>query len=121
MVIVKKITFEISLPIKGLQKGKEYNLLVKDDATFIECLALVDKLEMQNTTDYIFPINEGYIHNYMQLLVNIEEDKIYEDVGIFAYGPNENGVMKKFNPIRDNIYFDLYPDSRIQLQPDVGC
>ncbi|MFX1310792.1 MAG: hypothetical protein ACFE8C_13910, partial [Promethearchaeota archaeon] len=98
MVIVKKITFEISLPIKGLQKGKEYNLLVKDDATFIECLALVDKLEMQNTTDYIFPINEGYIHNYMQLLVNIEEDKIYEDVGIFAYGPNENGVMKKFNP-----------------------
>lgn len=104
-----------------MQKGKEYNLLVKDDATFIECLALVDKLEKENKTKSIFPINEGYIHNYMQLLINIEENRIYEDVGISAYAPNEDGIMKRFNPIRDNINFDLYPDSKIQLQPDVGC
>ena len=119
--MVKKIAFEISLPIKGLQKGKEYNLIVKDNATFIECLALVDKLEKENSSGSIFPINEGYIHNYMQLLVNIEENKIYEDVGISAYAPDENGLKKKFNPIRDNINFELYPDSKIQLQPDVGC
>jgi len=119
--MVKKITFEISLPIKGLQKGKEYNLLVKDDATFIECLALVDKLEKEHSIESFFPINEGYIHNYMQLLIDIEKNTIYDDVGISAYAPDENGLMKKFNPIRDNINFELYPDSKIQLQPDVGC
>ncbi|MFX0058201.1 MAG: hypothetical protein ACFE85_17310 [Candidatus Hodarchaeota archaeon] len=118
---VKKINFEISLPIKGLQKGKEYNITVKDDATFIECLALIDRLEQENIAGTIFPINEGYIHNYMQLLVDLEQETIYDDVGISAYAPNQNGIMQKFNPIRDNINFNLYPDSRIQLQPDVGC
>jgi hypothetical protein len=29
--------------------------------------------------------------------------------------------MRKFIPIRDNIEFNVYPDSEIQLQPDVGC
>jgi hypothetical protein len=69
----------------------------------------------------IFPINEGYIHNYVQLLVNLKEDKIYDDVGIYAYAPDKNGIMKKFNPIREDINFVLYPNSKIQLQPDVGC
>ena len=81
---------------------------------------MVDKQEIEDPK-CIFPINEGFIHNYLQLLVNIEEKYIYDDVGIYAYGPDENGLMRKFIPIRDNIEFNVYPDSEIQLQPDVGC
>lgn len=118
---MKDITFEISLPIKGLQEGKKYNIKIKNNATFLECLAMVDKIEAMNTQTTIFPINEGYIHNYMQLFINFEKNSIYEDVGIYAYAPDEMGLMQKFNPIRDNIEFNVYPDSYIQLQPDVGC
>jgi hypothetical protein len=118
---MKTIKFEISLPIKGLQKGKKYTINVKEDASFLECLAMVDKIEAMNSETTIFPINEGYIHNYMQLLVNFETYSIYDDVGIYAYAPDENGIMQKFNPIRDNIEFNVYPESEIQLQPDVGC
>jgi len=109
------------LPIKGFQQGKKYHIKIKDDTTFLECLAVVDKIEAMNTQTTIFPINEGYIHNYMQLLVNFNKNSIYEDVGIYAYAPNEDGLMQKFNPIRENVEFILYPNSYIQLQPDVGC
>ena len=57
----------------------------------------------------------------MQLFVNFEENTLYEDVGVSAYGPNQEGKLNRFNPIRDNLEFNLYPDSIIQLQPDVGC
>ncbi|MFX0009502.1 MAG: hypothetical protein ACFE9R_04250 [Candidatus Hermodarchaeota archaeon] len=119
--VIKKIHFEISLPIKGLQDGKKYDITLRDNGTFLEALALVDKKEMESPEGSIFPINEGYIHNYMQLLVNFEENTIYEDVGISAYGPNQEGNLNRFNPIRDDLEFNLYPDSIIQLQPDVGC
>ena len=119
--VIKKIHFEISLPIKGLQDGKKYDVILRDNGTFLEALALVDKKEMESPEGSIFPINEGYIHNYMQLLVNFEENTLYEDVGISAYGPNEEGEFNRYNPIRDNIEFNLYSDSIIQLQPDVGC
>ena len=82
---------------------------------------MVDKQVVENPKDSIFPIYEGYIHNYLQLFINLEENSIYDDVGIYAYGPDENGLMRKFNPIRDNVEFNIYPDSVIQLQPDVGC
>jgi hypothetical protein len=118
---IKKIFFEISLPIKGLQEGKQYNISLKDNGTFLEALALVDKAEMEDPEGSIFPINDGYIHNYLQLIVNLEENTIYDDVGISAYGPDEEGNLRKFNPIRHNIQFNLYPNSVIQLQPDVGC
>ncbi len=118
---IKKIIFDLNLPIKGYQKGKGYTVMVKDDATFIESLAMVDKQELSDPKNSIFPINEGYIHNYLQLFVNLEEDYIYEDVGISAYGPDEEGLMRKFIPIKENIYFNIYPNSEIQLQPDVGC
>lgn len=76
---------------------------------------------MVETKTSIFPVYEGYIHSYLQLFVNLEEDSIYDDVGVYAYAPDEHGIMRKFNPIRENIEFNLYPDSVIQLQPDVGC
>jgi len=118
---IKKIEFEISIPVKRLQQGKRYTLNVEDNTTFIETLALVDKIEMAETKNMIFPLYEGYIHSYLQLFVNLEEDSIYDDVGVYAYAPDEHGIMHKFNPIRENIEFNLYPDSLIQLQPDVGC
>ena len=118
---IKKVTFDLNLPIKGYQKGKRYTVIVKDNANLIECLAMVDKQELNNPDTSIFPINEGYIHNYLQLFVNIEDDYIYEDVGVSAYGPDQEGLMKKFIPLKEDVYFNIYPNSEIQLQPDVGC
>ena len=82
---------------------------------------MVDKQLKDNPTESIFPINDGYIHNYLQLFVNLEENYIYEDVGLTAYGPDDNGNLTKFNPIQQNLEFNLYPDTKINLQPDVGC
>ncbi|MFX1498224.1 MAG: hypothetical protein ACFFBH_11900 [Promethearchaeota archaeon] len=113
--------FEISIPIKGLQRGKKYSLEIEDNTTFIEALALVDKIEMGDSINSIFPLYDSHIHSYLQLFVNIDEGSLYGDVGIFAYAPDDNGAMRKFNPIRNNIEFNIYPDSFIQLQPDVGC
>lgn len=94
---------------------------MKDDANIIEALAIVDKLDMENSTESIFPIFDGFIHNYLQLFWNPEENIIYDDVGMMPYGPDENGNMRKFMPIRDNIEFNLYPNCVIDLQPDSGC
>jgi hypothetical protein len=94
---------------------------VKDDAIFAEALAMVDKQVMKDPEKSIFPIYEGYIHNYLQLFWNPEDNYIYDDIGLFAYGPDENGELRKFMPIRDNIEFNLYPDSVFDLQPDAGC
>lgn len=76
---------------------------------------------MFNPEGSIFPIYEGYIHNYLQLFVNLEEEYIYEDCALNAYAPDENGILRKFNPIRENIHFNVYPDTEIQIQPDSGC
>ena len=118
---VKKLKFKISIPIKGLQSGKDYDLEIKDEANFIETLALVDKMESESLENKIFPIHEGYIHNYLQLFVNLDDETIYEDVGLSPYAPDDQGLYRKFNPIREDIKFNLYPDTIIELQQDVGC
>ena len=118
---IKTITFKISVPIKNLQKGKTFLVNVKDNATFVEALAMVDKQVFENPEDSIFSLYDGYIHNYLQLFWNPELNIIYEDIGLMPYGPDENGNLRKFMPLRDNIEFSLYPDSIIDLQPDSGC
>jgi len=118
---IKKITFKISIPSRNLQQGKEFTVKVKDDATFVEALALVDKHILNNPNESIFPIFEGYIHNYLQLIWNPEENAIYDDIGLMPYGPDEDGNLRKFMPLRDDINFILYPNSVIDLQPDSGC
>ena len=118
---VKILKFKISIPLKGLQSGREYEFEIKNDANFIEALAMVDKIERESSDDKIFPIHEGYIHNYLQLFVNLENESIYDDVGLSPYAPDEQGLYRKFNPIRDNINFNLIPDTIIELQQDVGC
>lgn len=104
-----------------MQSGKVYELEIKDDANFIEALALVDKIERESSENKIFPLYDGYIHNYLQLFVNLEDETIYDDVGLSPYAPDEQGLYRKFNPIRDNIKFNLFPDTIIELQQDVGC
>ncbi|NVM20014.1 MAG: hypothetical protein HWN80_20100 [Candidatus Lokiarchaeota archaeon] len=121
MRLVKKLKFKISIPLKGLQSGKEYEFEIKDDANFIEALALVDKMERESSENKIFPLHDGYIHNYLQLFVNLKEETIYEDVGLSPYAPDEHGLYRKFNPIREDIKFNLFPDTIIELQQDVGC
>ncbi len=121
IIKIKNITFKISIPSKDLQKGKEFIVQVKDDATFLEALAKVDKYIFENPQVSIFPIFEGYIHNYLQLFWDPEHNIIYEDVGIMPYGPDEDGNLRKFMPIRENLEFNLFPDSIIDLQPDPGC
>lgn len=104
-----------------MEKSKEFTVKVKDDATFIESLAMVDKYINNHPKESIFPIYDQYIHNYLQLLIDLTHEKIYEDVAVTAYGPNEEGQFLKFNPVGDNIYFNLFPNSEIYLQPDAGC
>ena len=58
----------------------------------------------------IFPLFKGLIHRYLQLIWDAEENKIYEDCGVDAYGPN-----KEFIPLRENIELNLYPDSNITI------
>ena len=118
---IKKITFKISIPSSGLQQGQEFTIYVKDNATFIDALAILDKFIFEHPDESIFPIFEGHIHNYLQLFWDPEENTIYDDIGIMPYGPDEEGNLRKFMPLREDINFVLYPDSVIDLQPDSGC
>lgn len=63
-----------------------------------------------NPEKSIFPLYKGMIHSYLQLIWDPENDVIYEDCGIDAYGPN-----REYLPLRDDINFSLYPDSSITL------
>ncbi len=104
------------MPYSGLSEGKIFNIEIKDDGTFPEALAMVDKYIMNNPEESIFPLFDGFIHNYLQLFWNPKENKIYEDCGLMPYGPG-----RKFIPLRDNPDFILYPNSIIDLQLDPGC
>lgn len=107
--------------MSGLTTGKKFVVHIKDDATIVEALAMVDKKDMENPDDSIFPIFDGYIHNYLQLFWDPKQNEIYDDVGMMPYGPDKDGNMRNFMPIRDNMEFSLYPNSLIDLQPDSGC
>ena len=63
-----------------------------------------------NPEKSIFPLFKGLINSYLQLIWDAEENKIYEDCGVDAYGPN-----KEFIPLRENIKFNLYPNSTITI------
>lgn len=58
----------------------------------------------------IFPLYKGLIHCFLQLIWDAEENVIYEDCGIDAYGPN-----KEFIPLRQDPQFNLYPNSEITI------
>lgn len=104
------------MPYTGLSQGKTFSIEIDDNATFHQALAMVDKYVIEHPEESIFPLFDGFIHNYLQLFWNPIENKIYDDCGIMPYGPE-----RKFMPILDNPNFILYPDSVIDLQLDPGC
>ena len=53
---MKKITIHISINLRSLQQGKTFEVKIDDDANFVEALALVDKEDMKNPDDSIFPL-----------------------------------------------------------------
>ncbi len=113
---MKKLTFTISLPTIGISKDRTFTLNIKDDANIVEALAMVDKYVSEHPHESVFPLYGEYIHYYLQLIVNVEKDFIYEDVAIYAYGPN-----REFMPIRENLHLSLIPNSEISLIPDSEC
>jgi len=109
---IKKINLTIFAPDPEnvLSKGLNYIVELKDNGTVIDALSNIDKQTMSNPEESIFPLFKGLIYSYLQLIWNAEENEIYEDCGVDAYGPN-----KEFIPLRDNIEFNLFPKSNITI------
>ena len=83
---------------------------INDGGTIIDAITAIDKDLIESPEKSIFPLYKGLIHCYLQLIWDAEENTIYEDCGIDAYGPN-----KEFIPLRQNIEFNLYPNSQITI------
>jgi len=109
---MKKINLTIFAPDpeKILSKGLNYTVSIQDNGTIIDAISNIDKKMITNPEQSIFPLFKGLIHSYLQLIWDAEENKIYEDCGVDAYGPN-----KEFIPLRDNIESNLYPNSTITI------
>ena len=107
--ISKKITFQLRIPENGLSKNREYIVEVDEGATFSEALARVDQKIFEQPEQSPFGKNHVFIRCYLQLFWNPEEDKIYNDIKVFA------ASAKGFMPIVANIHFNLYDNSEISL------
>ncbi|MFW9773916.1 MAG: hypothetical protein ACFFBY_13855 [Promethearchaeota archaeon] len=109
---MKTITLTIFAPDpeKTHSKGVNYVLEMDDAGSIIDALSQIDKNMMEHPEKSVFPLYEDLIHSYLQLIWDIEENKIYDDCGVDAYGPN-----KEFMPLRSNVNFSLIPDSDITI------
>ena len=105
-----KLTIFAPDPEKKLSKGIEYNLDLKDDGTIVDALSILDKQMYENPESSIFPIYKGLIHSFLQLIWDSEENMIYEDCAVNAYGPN-----REFIPLQEEINFNLFPESEITI------
>ncbi|MFO8017426.1 MAG: hypothetical protein R6U96_02225 [Promethearchaeia archaeon] len=121
MTSIKEIKFNISIPLSGLRKGNEFTVHVKDDASFLEALAIVDKQDKAHPEDSIFPIYEDYIYSYLQLFWDPRDNVLYEDCGISAYAPNEEGLLREFQPVAENPDYVIADGTYVYLEPDAGC
>ena len=97
-------------PDKELNNGIDYELSIKDDGTLVDLLGEIDKKVFEKQEKSYFPLFKGLIHSYLQLIWNPQNNDIYDDCAVNAYGPN-----REFMPLRENINFNLYPDSQITL------
>jgi len=97
-------------PEQTHSKGVKYALEMDDDGTIIDALSKIDKSMIEHPNASVFPLYKGLIHSYLQLIWDAEENKIYDDCGIDAYGPD-----KEFMPLRDDINFTLIPNSDITI------
>jgi hypothetical protein len=112
IIKIKKIKLTIFAPDpeKRLSNGLENTILVKDNGSIIDALTTLDKTTYKNADSSIFPIYKGLIHSYLQLIWDAEDNVIYDDCAVNAYGPN-----KEFMPLHEDINFNLYPDSEITI------
>ena len=108
---IKKVTFQLSVPINGEAVNKEFIVSVKDDAIFAEALAMVDNYILKHPDDshFIEHKENSFIRCYLQLFWNPQENNIYSDINLFA------GSVRGIMPIESNINFNLYPDSEISM------
>ena len=83
---------------------------IGDNGSIVETLSYLDETYYNNPEKSIFPIYKGLIQSYLQLIWDAEENVIYDDCAINAYGPN-----KEFMPLHEDISFNLYPDSEITI------
>jgi len=97
-------------PEKTHSKGVKYVLEMDDGSSIIDVLSKIDKNMIEHPNKSVFPLYKGLIHSYLQLIWDVEENKIYDDCGVDAYGPN-----KEFMPLRNDINFSLIPNSDITI------
>ncbi len=99
------------MPVDGVRKNKEFVINTHDDATLPEALAEVDKYIFENPDDSHFTSHkeDSFIRCYLQLFWQPEENKIYEDINVFA------ASAKGFMPLRKRLEYNLYDDSEISL------
>jgi len=112
IIKIKKITLTIFAPDpeKKLSKGLEYTPSINDNGTLVDALSAIDRIVYSDSEKSIFPIYKGLIHSYLQLIWDSEENKIYDDCAVNAYGPN-----RAFMPLQEDINFNLYPKSEITI------
>ncbi|MFX1389308.1 MAG: hypothetical protein ACFE9Z_04500 [Promethearchaeota archaeon] len=109
---IKKVRLTIFAPDpeRKLSNGFEKELKIEDNGSIIEALSKLDEISYSNPETSIFPIYKGLIHSYLQLIWDAEENSIYDDCAINAYGPN-----KEFMPLKEDLDFNLYPNSEITI------
>jgi hypothetical protein len=112
IIKIKKIKLTIFAPDpeKKLSQGLDKIVEIKNDGTIVDALSTLDKLTYHNPEKSIFPIFKGLIHSYLQLIWDSEENRIYEDCAVNAYGPE-----REFMNLQDNINTNLHPDSDITI------
>ena len=107
---IKTIKLTLFAPHGMLSNGIDYKVKFKDDGTIVDALGFLDKEIYENRRQTVFPLYKGLIQSYLQLIWDAENNKIYDDCAVNAYGPN-----REFMPLMDNPDFNLHPNSAITI------
>lgn len=107
---IKTIKLTLFAPEGKLSNGIDYEVKFKDDGTIVDALGFLDKEIYENRIQSVFPLYKGLIQSYLQLIWDAENNKIYDDCAVNAYGPN-----REFMPLMENPDFNLYPNSEITI------
>ena len=107
---IKIVKLTIFAPEGKLSNGIEYDVQIKDDGTIIDALGVLDKNIFSNREKSFFPLYKGLIKSYLQLIWDAENNIIYEDCAVNAYGPN-----REFMPLMEDPDFNLYPNCEVTI------
>lgn len=107
---IKRIKLTIFAPEGKLSNGVDYEVEVNDDGTIVDALCFLDRKIFANQEKSFFPLYKELIHSYLQLIWDAENNKIYEDCAVNAYGPN-----REFMPLMEEIDINLYPNCEITI------